>query len=355
MKVTSRKLPTRYKPDGSSSSGGFGEVIFCTDNLLARKVAIKSIQDPAENSRLKDEIDALLSMRSKHVVQVYDLIELGDEIGIVLEHIEGDDLFTTQEPRTSTIAYLKTIWQLAVGIEDIHNASIIHRDIKPNNMKLDHERILKIFDFGLSRSSSSGAKTEGFKGSKGFAAPELYDPGIVHFTSAVDVYAFGSTALFVAENKLPSELLKMPPAPLATPLTIPIISQFPALIKLIERCLSADPVLRPPITAIRQEIESQLVKGQHQALAVNKSTPYLINKSKSKIGLSVKEIGSFEIFYDLHKFALQNVVGEIYLNNELIIGNSTLPGSSVVTIGDPIRKNQRSYITVDVSRPEVVL
>ncbi|CAG0958073.1 partial Serine/threonine-protein kinase PrkC, partial [Anaerolineales bacterium] len=168
-------LPKRYTPLGDSDSGGFSKVIYCTDNHLDRKVAIKFIQDENEKKLILKELRALLKMRSKHVVQVYDIVKgENDSLGIVEEFIEGDLLWDSDYPQQSADNYLKTLWQIASGIADIHKAGVIHRDIKPNNMKLDAEGIVKIFDFGLAKQEGLDAKTKGFKGTYGFAAPELF-------------------------------------------------------------------------------------------------------------------------------------------------------------------------------------
>ena len=201
------KIPDRYEPDGEIKSGGFGNVVFCEDQHLSRRVAIKFIQDPSDYKRLLDEINALLQLRSKHVVQVYDIIEGQDgDIGIVEEFIDGDDLWNHSFPKASIENYLKTLWQISSGIADIHDSGIIHRDIKPNNMKLDDEGIIKIFDFGLAREEGLQAKTKGFLGTQGFAAPELYKTETVPFSKAVDVYAFGAAAYFLTGDDFPKEL-----------------------------------------------------------------------------------------------------------------------------------------------------
>lgn len=158
-------LPKRYCQTGSVAKGGFGDVLFCEDIHLQRKVAIKFLQDPADIRRLLDELRALLLMRSKHVVQVLDIIPSSTGVvGIVEEFIDGDDLWNSPLPRTSPDQYLKTLWQIAHGIADIHSADVIHRDIKPNNMKFDAEGIVKIFDFGLARDEGPTAETNGFIG-----------------------------------------------------------------------------------------------------------------------------------------------------------------------------------------------
>jgi serine/threonine-protein kinase len=190
-------LPARYVHDGDSDDGGFSDVSFCHDKHLQRRIAIKTIKEFSELERLKDEISALLQLRSKHVVQVYDIVKnpANTSFGIVMEYIDGLDLFNTAEHTKSDTQLLKILWQIASGISDIHKAGLIHRDIKPNNMKLDSEGILKIFDFGLSRNEGIDAVTIGFKGTLGYSAPEQFLNTKVEFTSAIDVYAFGATAL----------------------------------------------------------------------------------------------------------------------------------------------------------------
>ncbi len=139
------RFPKRYTPIGSPASGGFSHVFKCRDNHLERDVAIKFIQDEIEKRRLLDELRALLQMRSKHVVRVYDIVAGEDDtIGIVEEYVEGEDLLCSDFPLQSPENYLKTLWQIATGIADIHTAGVIHRDIKPNNMKLDNEGIVDL-------------------------------------------------------------------------------------------------------------------------------------------------------------------------------------------------------------------
>ncbi len=203
-------LPVRYKPISPPFAGGMGAVIPCQDAVLDRNVAIKVIQDTVNRRRMMDELKALLKMRSKHVVQVFDVIQLDHDLGIVQEFIEGADLFDRSSAPTSTVELYKILWQIASGISDIHGVGVIHGDIKPNNMKIDSEGVVKIFDFGLARSDGPAASTVGFVGTRGFAAPELYAAS-AKFTMAVDTYAFGASALFLAAKRLPADLMAQPP------------------------------------------------------------------------------------------------------------------------------------------------
>ena len=87
--------------------------------------------------------------------------------------------------------------QIASGIADIHDVNVIHRDVKPANMKIDNEEILKIIDFNLARDVKDG-KTHGFVGTRGYAAPEQYSASVAVFGLEVDVYALGVVAWAVA-------------------------------------------------------------------------------------------------------------------------------------------------------------
>jgi serine/threonine-protein kinase len=351
------KLPKRYEPIGDPASGGFSHVFKCKDNHLERDVAIKFIQEEIEKKRLLDELRALLQMRSKHVVQVYDIVPgEHDSIGIVEEWIEGEDLWDSGFPRQSPGHYLKTLWQIAAGIADIHVAGVIHRDIKPNNMKLDAEQIVKIFDFGLARAEGDDAKTRGFKGTQGFAAPELFGDSTIPFTPAIDTYAFGATAIFLACRDLPPDMKRVPPLPVTDDLFSRIPIPIPAeLTGLLSKCLSCSPTLRPMMANVRDALARHLLRYKHQALAVYNGKPFVINAANTSAGLDYPDVGMIEIAYDGLRFFVKTATGEVYINNSPAISEEEIPGSCVVALGGAHRKNDRIYITFDVSNPEVVL
>ncbi|WP_350656132.1 serine/threonine-protein kinase [Psychrobacter sp. S1-30-MNA-CIBAN-0213] len=356
-------LPTRYILDGESESGGFSDVFYCHDTHLERKVAIKTIRDADQARRLDDEIEALLKIRSKHVVQVFDVIRVSDiatdmdTVGIVLEYINGEDLVESKYHLQSHNDLLKVLWQIASGISDIHDAKLIHRDIKPNNMKLDSEGIVKIFDFGLSRNSGLDAVTFGFKGTQGFSAPEQYTHQEVNFTSAIDIYAFGISALYLATQDIPKPLLEMPPK--AAPINsfdCPYLDPYPTLKVLFENCLAHDPTDRPDIADITNEISKYLLFNKHQAIVVMDGNTNLLNSLTKSAKLKYGTIGSFEIEYTGHDFVLKNVVGEVFVNNEQATSGRKIPGACVIGLGSKQRQHfERRFVTFDVSNPEVTL
>jgi serine/threonine protein kinase len=351
------KLPKRYTQITCTTSGGYSDVICCNDNHLDRKVAIKFIKDEKEKRRLQDELHALLQMRSKHVVQVYDIIP-GEHhcIGIVEEFIAGEDLWDSTMPRQSQENYLKTLWQIASGIADMHAAGIIHRDIKPNNMKLDAEGIVKIYDFGLAKDIGEEAKTRGFKGTQGFAAPELFTEETVAFTPAVDIYSFGATAIFLACQNLPSGMLKLPPRPVKSEVFSKLPIAIPTeLMGLLDKCVSYEPMHRPMMSIVRDELARHLLRDKHQALAVHNKKPYVINAAKKSVVFDYTQVGRIEIAYDGLKFYANVVTGEVDINNTHAKPGDEIPGSCVVALGYAYRENQREFITFDISNPEVVI
>ncbi len=352
-------LPKRYVATGNSASGGQGDVEIYRDTHLDRLVAIKSIKDISQQRRIIDELNALMQLRSKHVVQVYDrVIENDGAICIIEEFIDGKDL----ELITFAISknYLKTLWQIASGIADIHSVDVIHRDIKPNNMKIDKEGIVKIFDFGLSRNTGANAKTQGFKGTFGYAAPELFKSGYVDFTQAVDTYAFGIMAISLSGLALPDELRNIPPKPtpiINLPLELLELPEevLPDFTFLIKDCLAFNPDNRPSMVKVRDKIARYLLKDKHQALAVYNNQAYAFNADNRVVPLSMSDVGNLTIKYDGFRFYISEINGEVFINNLPARINQEIPGSSVITFGAPYRQFSRRYITFDVSNPEVVL
>jgi len=266
-------------------------------------------------------------MRSKHVVQIYDLVGLeSGNLGIVEEFIDGQDLLGSSYPQSSSENYLKTLWQIASGLADIHRAKIIHRDIKPNNMKLDGEGLIKIYDFGLARDEGPNAKTKGFKGTPGFAAPELYSYSTVAFSRAIDTYAFGACAIFFTGVPLPHCLMQFPPAAISPgyfstlPLGVPT-----AIANLLESCLSTDPADRPEMEDVRDELARYLLKDKHQAIVIHNGTAQYLNSTTKSVQLELSGIGKIKIVYDGLHFRITAVSGEVYINNSAPQVDMVLP------------------------------
>lgn len=351
-------IPARYQWLSGPMDGGMSSVFRYHDQVLERDVAIKTIPAGANARRIQDEINALFKLRSKHVVQVYDIFTDATEIAILQEYIDGNDLFSADTAPADAPGFLKIIWQIASGIAEIHEAGVIHRDIKPNNMKIDHEGILKIFDFGLARDEGPSASTLGFVGTHGFAAPELYLSNVT-FTKTIDVYAFGATALHVALRSLPNELLEAPPKPVASnpfeslPFTIPDL-----VADILYRCLSPVAEHRPDMKTVADVVQTHLLYDSHRALVVNGTKASYLDKNNRSVNLKYTASGSTAIVgikYDGFQFNVSHVSGDVFVNNAVATVGYVLPGACVLTMGGPELKNRRAYLTFDLSNPEIVL
>jgi serine/threonine-protein kinase len=350
-------LPGRYKEVGVRLRGGMGEVLQCDDLVLQRKVAIKTIPSGSDLRRIKDEISALLKLRSKHVVQVYDLLQGGDgSYGIVQEFISGPDLSEEQTRPLDTQGFYRTLWQIAAGIDDIHKQGVIHRDIKPNNMKVDPEGVIKIFDFGLARDEGADAKTMGFVGTFGFAAPELF-LAPAEFSSAIDVFAFGSTALYLLFGGIPPSMRGVPS------LTAPVEnlflqSPFPIaqeISDLLYKCLAPVAEQRPQMSEVKDVLSKYLLAGKHQALLVFQGRAHHLNARVREVRLNLPQRGSITVRYDDLQFYVAETSGDVYINNLQASVGRAMPGSCVVALGSLDYPAQRRYITFDLSHPEIVL
>lgn len=346
----------RYTALGHALCGGMGAVYPCKDEVLERKVAVKIIQGDVEERRMLDEIQALLKLRSKHVVQIYDLLKLHDgAIAIVQEFIEGPDLLDNSTRATTPDQLYKQLWQIASGIDDIHLAGVIHRDVKPNNMKLDPEGVIKLFDFGLAREDGPSAATMGFVGTHGFAAPELYGNEI-YFTPAIDVYAFGATALYLAARYLPDELTASPPKPISSEFIEHACGTLaPDVKSAITQCLRTCAEERPDMKSIRTILARRLLANRHQGLLVYQGQPSYLNTNNRTVSASLPGMGGLQVHYDGFDFVVSEIEGDVYINNKSAQRGQLLPGSCVIALGAPDQGNRRRYITFDLSSPEVVL
>jgi serine/threonine-protein kinase len=348
-------IADRYELVGASFVGGMAAVWPCHDTVLQRKVAIKVMPGSAEKRRIRDELGALLKMRSNHVVQVYDVLNLNKDLAIVQEFIEGQDLFDASLAPKDKSEYMKLLWQIASGIADIHDVGVIHRDIKPNNMKIDPEGVVKIFDFGLARDEGPSAATLGFVGTPGFAAPELYSHHVT-FTAAVDTYAFGATALFLGLRDLPRALTHRPPELTSADYfsTLPF-KLSTDVIAILNACLEKAPPNRPAMREVSSLLAKHLLHNRHRALIVFDGKASYLDVTRPSVVLRLSSIGEVGIRYDGFNFVVDSVSGEVFINNAPVTAGNRLPGACVVALGSSERKAARRYITFDLSHPEIVL
>lgn len=345
-------IANRYNTLNNSDRGGMGEVLFCEDIHLQRQVVLKYLQPGVEARRLLDEQKNLAKVRSKHVVQLYDIVSIqgnGTQYpAIVLEYIDGENLEVGKFSADNE--YLNVIWQISCGLTDIHSRGIIHRDIKPGNIKIDNEGVVKILDFGLSRNNAD-AETQSIIGTPLFMAPELWGDQTIAFDSSIDVYAFGVTCHALLTHNSPSSLRHRPPRqPSWEEFFSPLAGIPDEISRALYSCLSTSSADRPTMQDLRDLLARQLLKNKHRATVVLNGLVHTLDSNNRKIALNAS-VGNLTIEYDGLDFIVTSVSGDVYINNTSAITGRVVPGCCVLTFGSG---GSRKFVTFDVSNPEVM-
>lgn len=335
-----------------------GVVQLYRDQALDRDVAVKFTRRLDDINRVYDELRALQQLRSNHVVQLYDVIHKSAasfEIALVQEYLPGPDLEDVGPLEGSCL--LLTLWQIASGLADVHAAGLIHRDVKPSNIRYGSDRYLKLFDFGLTRPTGTRARTVGFVGTDVYAAPELYTVGPVTFDRKIDVYAFGATAWHLAVGEHPDCLVQRPPVFDAPEIDFSVAAPtIPAPIGwLFQRCLQTDPSRRPEAAELRDAVAKHLLRDRHRALAVMRGQEHRLDASHRAIRIKVSAGDAIDVRYNGLEFSVSAVSGTVYINNMAARIGQALPGCCVIALGTIDRPSDRVYVTFDVSQPEITI
>ena len=151
----------RYEPVKFLGSGSYGKVIEAIDKETKKKVAIKKINDLfvdiIDTKRVLREITLLRFMKNPFIVKVLDILYNKDEktfdsIYLIFECLPSDLKKLIKSSNYLTIDDVrKYIYHILCGLKYIHSCSVLHRDLKPGNILIDHNYQIKICDFGLAR------------------------------------------------------------------------------------------------------------------------------------------------------------------------------------------------------------
>ena len=165
----------RYQMRRLLGSGGMGVVLAAHDPELDREVAIKIVAGD-EAARPIREAQAMAKLSHPNVVQVYEVLRIGERIAIVMELVEGVELGTWQKGRTwreLVVAYA----QACRGLAAAHRVDIVHRDFKPSNALIDQDGSVRVTDFGLAHATKDTPLDSA--GTPAYMAPEQHRRGAV--------------------------------------------------------------------------------------------------------------------------------------------------------------------------------
>jgi hypothetical protein len=194
----------RYRLEKLLGSGGMGSVYLGFDQVLQRKVALKSLHlelargDEDQVARFRKEAHSLAGLSHNHIVPVYDLFECGDEFWMVLEFLSGGDLDVLIERKRPTIKQsIAIIKAIARGLDYAHSKGFVHRDVKPANILFSEEHLPKLVDFGIAKGGQSEQVVARTQAGMSLGSPTYMSPEQAQGKSDIDrrsdIYSLGIT------------------------------------------------------------------------------------------------------------------------------------------------------------------
>jgi len=289
------KTLKNYTIEELLGKGGMGVVYRARDTRLGRPVALKVlrsevVQDPDRRRRFIQEARAASAVNHPAIAQIYDIEESEDTTFITMEYVEGSTIRQLVERKELDLpAALEVAISVADGLARAHEAGIIHRDIKSDNVMVTRDGHPKILDFGLAKLTDTGSDPSDSSGSRLETVTKTQAGvilGTIHYMSPEqargfpadrrsDVFSFGVLLYEMASGSLPfkgASVLDTLHA-IAYEETQPITSlkaSLPySLQKVIDRCLKKKPEERyqdmretvADLKRVRREVESGVTGG----------------------------------------------------------------------------------------------
>lgn len=192
-------------------SGGMGTVYEARDPVLERRVAVKVLAaDLARQAELRErflrEAQAAGRLRHPNIVQVYDVGESNGRLFLAMEFVAGSDLERIIQDVPLSIEWkLDLLRQVCEGLGHAHKHGVIHRDVKPANIRVTPTGDVKIMDFGIAllQSATSLTKRGLVLGSVHYISPEQVEGRPVD--ARADVFSVGAIAFELLSGKRPFE------------------------------------------------------------------------------------------------------------------------------------------------------
>lgn len=255
--MTETILNNRYRLDAVVGEGGMAVVYRGYDLLLRRQVAVKILRpdhaaDPSFVHRFYDEARAAARLSHPNIVTTYDVGEVQGSHYIVEEYVPGETLaaLLARQGRLPESVAVRYAVQICLALAAAHRADLLHRDVKPSNILITHDDVVRVTDFGIARAVTAGtlSHADTVMGSVPYCSPEqllgaalgpasdLYSLGVVLFEMLTGRRPYvAETALGVAMGHLNAAV----PDPTTYGITV-----TPALRDIVMKLLEKDPAAR---------------------------------------------------------------------------------------------------------------
>ena len=210
MIVKGQKINDRYQIIRSIGEGGMANVYLAYDTILDRNVAVKILRgDLADDEKFvrkfQREAISASSLSHPNIVEVYDVGEDDGKYFIVMEYVDGRTLKSLIKKRGALTLpeVIDIMLQLTSAIAHAHDSYIIHRDIKPQNVLILDDGMVKITDFGIAMALNSNelTQTNSVMGSVHYLPPEQANGS--GSTIKSDIYSLGVLMFELLTGKVP--------------------------------------------------------------------------------------------------------------------------------------------------------
>jgi serine/threonine protein kinase len=259
----------RYVLTEPLGAGGMGEVYAARDPELSRLVAIKILTAPAVGNsspdRLIQEAKAASALNHPNIVTIHEVIRADSRLAIVMELVEGASLRQLCDSPLAVDQIVRIGEQLARALAAAHARGIVHFDIKPENVMVRQDGLVKILDFGLARDVASLTHSGLPAGTLRYMSPEqsggegpaqpsdVFSLGIVLYEMATGTHPFERSSIFETLKAINQGDLV---APSSLNPFVPL-----ALETVISRMLAKDPAQRPTMSAVTNQFEGRFVSS----------------------------------------------------------------------------------------------
>ncbi|CAH8571664.1 unnamed protein product [Schistosoma intercalatum] len=201
------EVTDKYTVSKHIGRGAYGEVRLIFDKEYCEKYAMKIVQKKhfslaskfgkPSTSSIASEVDILTRLNHPCIIQIYDVIDTTEAMYMVLELVEGGELFNRivdlGQLNESDSKFL--FLQMVIAVKYLHDHGITHRDLKPENILLTSKAnrcLIKVTDFGVSKLVDEGTMLRTFCGTPDYLAPEvLKTAGCGTYTCVIDVWSLG--------------------------------------------------------------------------------------------------------------------------------------------------------------------
>jgi len=246
----------KYRLEAAIARGGMGTIYRACETESGRVVAVKVLRrELAANRsfllRFRREVRALQQVEHPNVVRVLDIGGQGETQFYVMEHFERSLRDLLRDGPLDTLQAIRLAAQAARGLQAVHDAGVVHRDVKPSNILIGEDGVARIGDFGVARIATATRMTHtgAILGTPAYMAPEqaenpevgaradIYSLGVVLYEMLVGKPPFeGNTALDILQK----HRLNLPEPPKSLNPRLP-----GALSRLVLAMLAKDPTKRP--------------------------------------------------------------------------------------------------------------